>query len=248
MPSRADHHAHHRKPALRSIAERNALVVANLGLVRRVAKRWARPESLFDDLFSAGQIGLLRAGELYDPATGYQFSTFATMHILLAIQREFPKIAYPVQLPPNLLRQKNCPYSAACVEAGERIANAQHVGWEEMVRLGFDISGRENRSHVEGLYDYRSGGPGDDMGPEAVDRRDEVAAALAILPLIQRDTLRRRFGLNGCDEQILREIGEHHEVSWDRVRQREAAALTALRAWAARQERALTHPHVVRAK
>lgn len=71
-----------RKPSLRTTEERNALVVANLGLVgcvlQRVARRYGLPSAASDDdLYQEGVLGLLRAAELYDEARGCQFSTFA---------------------------------------------------------------------------------------------------------------------------------------------------------------------------
>lgn len=61
---------------------RNMIVEANLGLVRKVAKRMAieSPEPI-EDLEQIGEIGLIRAVERFDPGAGVAFSSFAVPHI-----------------------------------------------------------------------------------------------------------------------------------------------------------------------
>jgi RNA polymerase sigma factor (sigma-70 family) len=72
------------------VAARNALVTANVGLVWwRVAKRW-KGRADFDDLVSAGFIGLVRAADLYDPDKG-AFSSYAIASIDNAIRRELER-------------------------------------------------------------------------------------------------------------------------------------------------------------
>lgn len=71
-----------RKPSLRGDAERNALVVANLGLVghvlRLMARRYGMPEAADDaDLYQSGVLGLMRAAEIYEAGRGVRFGTFA---------------------------------------------------------------------------------------------------------------------------------------------------------------------------
>ena len=59
-------------------ANRNALVVHYVPLVRRVAARTIRHTvAELDDLVGAGMLALIRAVERYDPTMGVAFSTFA---------------------------------------------------------------------------------------------------------------------------------------------------------------------------
>lgn len=71
-----------RKPSVRGVAERDELVGRNVRLVwhtaRLVARRVGRPDLCQDeDLIQDGMAGLVRAAELFDPARGVQFSTYA---------------------------------------------------------------------------------------------------------------------------------------------------------------------------
>jgi RNA polymerase sigma factor (sigma-70 family) len=65
-----------RRPSLRGDAERNALMMANINLVRGFLSSypWLAKD---DDVISAGNFGLLRAAELYDAAKDRAFSTYA---------------------------------------------------------------------------------------------------------------------------------------------------------------------------
>lgn len=66
------------------VAARNRLVEQNLSLVhcaaRRVHRR-AASGTQYDDLLSAGALGLLQAVERFDPAQGWRLSTFAMLRI-----------------------------------------------------------------------------------------------------------------------------------------------------------------------
>ena len=57
-----------------------------------------------EDLFQVGVFGLKRAAELFDPKLGYQFSTYANMWILQAVQREINKNLSVIRIPESALR------------------------------------------------------------------------------------------------------------------------------------------------
>jgi RNA polymerase sigma factor for flagellar operon FliA len=71
-----------------SAAARDELLAQNLRLVHHVARQLARTLRVdveFDDLVSAGTIGLVNAIENFDPSRGLAFSTFAAPRIRGAI-------------------------------------------------------------------------------------------------------------------------------------------------------------------
>lgn len=61
-----------------SIEQRNNLVETNLKLVDYVLDRYFKPHKYNFDAKQEGRIGLLEAVERFEPAKGYQFSTYAT--------------------------------------------------------------------------------------------------------------------------------------------------------------------------
>ncbi|MBD2437355.1 sigma-70 family RNA polymerase sigma factor [Nostoc sp. FACHB-110] len=70
-----------------STRERNALAEANKKLVHKVVHRArATCREPYDDLFQIGYIGLLKAADRFDAATGNAFSSFAIPYIQGEIQ------------------------------------------------------------------------------------------------------------------------------------------------------------------
>ncbi len=69
------------------IDARNALVLANLGLVHLVANQMRRGGVRYEDLVQEGTLGLLRATETFEPNRGIRFSTYCVYWIRAKIQR-----------------------------------------------------------------------------------------------------------------------------------------------------------------
>lgn len=65
-----------------SVHLRNRVVNSNMGLVRKVAHRFAHQSPVpFEDLEQIGCMGLIVAVERFDPTQGYAFSSFAVPYI-----------------------------------------------------------------------------------------------------------------------------------------------------------------------
>ena len=62
--------------------ERSAFIEQNLGLVHSCAGRFRGRGIEYDDLYSAGCMGLVKAYDAFDPARGVCFSTYAVPVIL----------------------------------------------------------------------------------------------------------------------------------------------------------------------
>ena len=65
------------------------MIGANLGLVHACAGRFTGRGIEYDDLYSAGCVGLIKAADRFDPARGWQFSTYAVPVILGEIRLLF---------------------------------------------------------------------------------------------------------------------------------------------------------------
>lgn len=68
---------------------RDERIAENLGLVHACANRFRNRGIEYDDLFSAGCVGLCKAADGFDEALGYAFSTYAVPAILGEIRRLF---------------------------------------------------------------------------------------------------------------------------------------------------------------
>lgn len=68
---------------------RDALIEENLGLVYSCAKKLSGRGVEYEELVSAGYIGLINAATRFDEALGFRFSTFAVPSILGEMKRIF---------------------------------------------------------------------------------------------------------------------------------------------------------------
>jgi RNA polymerase sigma-B factor len=119
----------------RRLRWREALVRANLPLVRQIAGRMAPRTGLpFDDLVQVGCLGLMRAIECFDPRHGASFSSFAVPFIRGAIAHELRDRGSLVRIPRTLweLRQR-----AASLQERLRAKGGRPTGGDELAqRLG----------------------------------------------------------------------------------------------------------------
>ena len=69
--------------------DRNELIEQNLRLVHACAHRFAGKGIEYDDLYSAGCVGLVKAVDRFDHSRGFRFSTYAVPMILGEIKQLF---------------------------------------------------------------------------------------------------------------------------------------------------------------
>ena len=69
--------------------QRDERIQQNLRLVHACAHRFEGRGVEYDDLYSAGCVGLIKAADKFDEALGYRFSTYAVPVILGEIRQLF---------------------------------------------------------------------------------------------------------------------------------------------------------------
>ncbi len=208
------------------------LVNSNLKLVVSVAKRYVNRGLPFEDLISAGNIGLIESIPRYTP-NGARFSTYAYFHIRQKILREIygksRTIKLPISRSDTLIRiNKIIEYLADKKSQYPSIGEiAEYLGISgETVCL---LLTRDSET-----FPLTSSYPGDekqDVEKEAIDNtaKEDVNAILSALDKEEREVIEKRYGLNGSYPQSLEEISLQIPLSRERIRQIEKKGLRKMR-------------------
>lgn len=227
-----------------AVEARDEFVELARGLVFSLVRRFEFPGVDREDLEQEAFLGLLKAIEGFDPTRGTRFSTYAVPLIHQALDRRGGALGRVVRLPSHVreeqarlkkveraLRQAGGeePGDEAVARAlGESVAHVQQLRqWEAQARSLDAPTGEDGPTIGENLVDV------DGRAFEEALAQAEIRAALheavARLPERERFLVTRRFGLDGFEPQLLREVGERLQVTRQRVSQLEARAFALLR-------------------
>ena len=229
---------------------RQRMIEANLRLVVSVARGYVGRGVPMMDLIAEGNLGLIRAVEKFEPARRLRFSTYAVWWIREAVQHALMHQGRTVRVPVHVLRE----YAQVLRARREFVAaHAREPGIEELARLAgksvadvADLFAANERissldaplseSDERALGEQIAVGEADAANTENV-AGGGIAAWVAQLPERERWVLERRFGLNDHGVQTLAEVAEQLDLTRERVRQIQAAALKRLRALMEREEK-----------
>lgn len=85
-----------------TIEKRNAIVEKNLYMVDILIRKYLSKGVEYDDLYQIGALALVAAVERFDPAKGFEFSSFATPTILGEIKKYFRDKQWSLKVPRRL--------------------------------------------------------------------------------------------------------------------------------------------------
>jgi RNA polymerase primary sigma factor len=227
-------------------AAQHTLVNANLRFVVNVAKKYQGQGLPLEDLISEGNIGLLNAIERYDVDKGYHFISYAVWWIRQSILKAICEKSRMIRLPMNRANELvQIEKARKCVQEGSGNGEAEIneiarlLSMEPELVADLTNISRELVSLESPVYDEKDSSTLGDfiedenyLSPEryAVDSalHDDIEMVLNTLQPKEADILRFRFGLGETPAMSLKEIGDHFNLTKERIRQIEKKALLRL--------------------
>ena len=242
----AEEEVHFARRALKGCeASRKRMIVSNLRLVVKIARRYNNRGLALLDLIEEGNLGLIRAVEKFDPERGFRFSTYATWWIRQTIERAIMNQTRTIRLPIHVVKELNV-YLRTARELAQELDHeptaediALHLDKpidevSKMLRLNERISsvdtpigGENDKALLDILADDNESSPEDELQDSNI--KQNIVSWLQELNVKQREVLARRFGLMGYEPSTLEDVGAEIGLTRERVRQIQVEGLRRLK-------------------
>ena len=222
------------------------LTKANLRFVVSVAKQYQNQGMTLNDLINEGNLGLIKAAARFDETRGFKFISYAVWWIRQSIMQSLAEQSRLVRLPLNKVGLNNKISKAAnqLEQEFEREPSAQELATlldmnEEDIEhtlnhnsrhlsLDAPMSGSEDMFLMDTMTNPNSEQA--DMDVEHTQSlKKEIERTLSSLTIRQQEVIKLFFGLENGNPASLEDIGEHFDLTRERVRQIKDKALLKLR-------------------
>lgn len=233
-------------------AAREALIKGNLRLVVKIARDYENMGVPLLDLIAEGNMGLMRAVDRFDPSRGAKLSVYSSFWIKQSIRRALGNQSRTIRVPIHIHARLfgldrttrrlhellgRVPTDAELAhEAGlppAKIAKLRRATLS-FSSLDAPIGEEQETSLADTVADEQAGTPYEHLAGEAL--RELLREFLGELSEREVYVLRLRYGLDGEEELTLDEVGGRLNLTRERVRQIQAAAIEKLHRWITMRE------------
>lgn len=223
----------------------NRLVESNLRFVLSIAKDYSWSGIPLEELSSEGNIGLIKAVGKFDETRGIKFISYAVWWVRQSIMQSVYENGNTVRLPINKINNigKINKASDKLYQSLDREPTIEElVGVTELTEKEVKISVNDIMGYVSIDDKIRQDSdsevgdfiPGETM--DDIDKKINISSLKQEINSVFEDLnereiriLNMHFGLNGCHEMSLKEIGEELNLTNERVRQIKEFSLKKLR-------------------
>ncbi|MDR1445572.1 MAG: RNA polymerase sigma factor RpoD/SigA [Treponema sp.] len=223
---------------------KNKLINANLRFVVNIAKKYQGQGLPLADLISEGNIGLISAVDRYDVTKGFHFISYAVWWIRQSILKAICEKARMIRLPLNRANEliqiekarklvQGCHSSEIEIKEIARMLNMDKSMVVELVNISRDMVSLENpvnNSDSSTLEEFIQADKYEAPDTKTIKKalQDDIKDLLGTLSKKEADIIRFRYGLDSCIPMSLKEIGDHFNLTKERIRQIEKKALKRL--------------------
>ncbi len=224
---------------------KNKMIKSNLGLVVSIAKKYQNRGLSLMDLIDEGNIGLIKAIDIFDYKKGFKFSTYGSWWIKREILRAIANKGRMIRIPIHVFNaMQKCYYvSMFLEELNGKKPNAEQISRmtglsvekvkdinminQEVVSLDVPISKDDYTEFGELIQTQTSENPLEKVYTSTLHELLDVIVTK--LTPREREIIQLRYGFNEKRMHTLEEIGDILGISRERVRQIQKRALRKLK-------------------